>query len=776
MQQQDDYRLYLSSFKKITSIEPRPLRLNLPELEGYLSFPEQLLNKTDSTSVLSFARYKEGTTRGNENVSHMTAFVLDFDFKSGKTLSRPKEHIEGILQSTPFANSKHIWYTTFSFSDSRPNFRLVLPLEKEITPDLYKKALPQIMACFPKTATPDTCAKALAQVYFGPCVPKGSTNRFYFGNALDKPFLKVEDCLLKEQKIAPQQEAEDLELPIQVKPNAPTKDAKERYKKALECIDPDLPYDQWIQVGMALYKEFGPSSGFTLWDSWSQKGTKYQHNKSNEMQAHWKSFATTKLDGGMLVNLAKEYGFDTKTTKNNSKVVFLNPTTGEITDVEVVEEEDLPPELADVHHAFQDWEDFDQADIYDLKKWPLLHWLEQQFLANCDAKRHDMRLASVISVAGHILREVYNAPEKTHFYTLSVMPTGVGKNKFFYTTRHLLSHFNLSKQRLRNVGSVQALFKHLIQTDCKLFHSVDEISETIHQMKSHGNANVFRIKVELKELFSALEYEVTAYKNSDDSVPIFSNPFASLYWIGTEFCFEHFEESDFTTGLLNRFLLFLTRSRGETGVKSQDLKKQKQPIRLVGSPDIQYNFGDVITFEAGFNPWYDRFIDLVNTKCLLLPEGDIREHLLARAGEHLTKLAALTCDATGHVSLEGAKWAAGIVINSLKSFSYVTDKYYQLDYATKDVREVSTRIQHLVQQQEEQGRHQSQDITLTLLLRSLKKLSRKRIEEALERLKGEGTIEMREAQNKQGSPSQMITLLRTPPKLTSILNKKQENR
>ena len=764
MQQQDDYRLYLSSFKKITSINPRPLRLNLHELEGYLSFPEQLLNKTDSTSVLSFTRYKEGTTRGNENVSHMTAFVLDFDFKNGKALSKPKAHIEGILQSTPFAKLKHVWYTTFSFSDSRPNFRLILPLEREITPDLYKKALPQIIQSF-KDHKPDTCAKALAQVYFGPCVPKGSSHRFYCGHALDKPFLKVEDYLPKEQ------DTPDLERPIQIKANAPTEGAKERYRQALHHINPDLPYDQWIQVGMSLYKEFGASEGFALWDTWSQKGAKYQYNKPHEMQTHWKSFATTKIDGGMLVNLAKEYGFNPK-PKTDSKVVYLNPKTGEITDqpVEVVEDDDLPAELEDVHHAFKEWGEFDQAEIYDLKKWPLLRWLEQQFLANCDPKRHDMRLASVISVAGHILREVYNAPEKTHFYTLSVMPTGVGKNKFFYTTRHLLSHFNLSEQRLRNVGSVQALFKHLIQSDCKLFHSVDEISETIHQMKSHGNANVSRIKVELKELFSALEYEVTAYKNSDDNVPIFSNPFASLYWIGTEFCFEHFEESDFTTGLLNRFLLFLTRSRGETGVKSQDLKKQKQPIKLIGSPEVQYNFGDCITFEAGFNPWYDRFIDLVNTKCLLLPEGDIREHLLARAGEHVTKLSALTCDATGHVSLEGAKWAAGIVINSLKSFSYVTDKYYQLDYAIKDVREVSSRIVHLVEKQV----GDSNEITMRTLLKSLCKLNRKRIEEALERLKLEGTIEMREVQNKRGKPSQMITLLRTPTKPTNILTTKME--
>lgn len=765
--------IHFSSFKNITSTDPLPVDMSLEDLQAYLNAPESLESKIKAEKIFSFVRYKAGVRRGNEGILSITAIVLDFDFKA----PLPEKGLKGadkilsILAVSGLQAYKHFWYTTFSFKETHPNFRLILALEEEMTPDTYKQALPQIIDAF-KDHKPDTCSKALAQVYFGPAIniEKSFDGEplFYHGSDLDKPYLNIE-AYLPPAKLGNNQQTALTCAKSQT-------NHQQRYRQALELIHPDLPYDQWIQVGMALYKEFGPSSGFTLWDSWSKKGTKYQHNKSNEMQAHWKSFATTKLDGGMLVNLAKEYGFDTKTTKNNSKVVFLNPTTGEITDVEVVEEEDLPPELADVHHAFQDWEDFDQADIYDLKKWPLLHWLEQQFLANCDAKRHDMRLASVISVAGHILREVYNAPEKTHFYTLSVMPTGVGKNKFFYTTRHLLSHFNLSKQRLRNVGSVQALFKHLIQTDCKLFHSVDEISETIHQMKSHGNANVFRIKVELKELFSALEYEVTAYKNSDDSVPIFSNPFASLYWIGTEFCFEHFEESDFTTGLLNRFLLFLTRSRGETGVKSQDLKKQKQPIRLVGSPDIQYNFGDVITFEAGFNPWYDRFIDLVNTKCLLLPEGDIREHLLARAGEHLTKLSALTCDATGHVSLEGAKWACSVVIASLKAFSYVTDKYYQLDYATKDVREVSTRIQHLVQQQEEQGRHQSQDITLTLLLRSLKKLSRKRIEEALERLKGEGTIEMREAQNKQGSPSQMITLLRTPPKLTSILNKKQENR
>ena len=160
--------------------------MSLEELQEYLSIPEALKRKTDAQKIFSFVRYKQGTTRGNENVSHVTAIVLDFDFKTPikGTMSGycdGIDYIQELIEASPFVKTKHFWYTTFSYRDEQPNFRLILPLAsaEEMTPDEYKQALPQIIVSF-DSHQPDTCAKALAQVYFGPAVNSHAIEKKFF--------------------------------------------------------------------------------------------------------------------------------------------------------------------------------------------------------------------------------------------------------------------------------------------------------------------------------------------------------------------------------------------------------------------------------------------------------------------------------------------------------------------------------------------------------------------------------------------------------------------
>lgn len=55
---------------------------------------------------------------------------------------------------------------------------------------------------------------------------------------------------------------------------------------ALSTISPDLIYDDWIKIGAALYHSLG-EQGFSVWDAWSQRGSKYQ---AAEMRGKWTSF------------------------------------------------------------------------------------------------------------------------------------------------------------------------------------------------------------------------------------------------------------------------------------------------------------------------------------------------------------------------------------------------------------------------------------------------------------------------------------------------------
>ena len=90
--------------------------------------------------------------------------------------------------------------------------------------------------------------------------------------------------------------------------------------QALQHISPDCDYDQWIEIGQALHSEFG-EQGCSLWDTWSQGGTKYEGTK--DIEVHWKSFHQGKGVGlGTLYKHAKDAGWEapTKQTERKSAV------------------------------------------------------------------------------------------------------------------------------------------------------------------------------------------------------------------------------------------------------------------------------------------------------------------------------------------------------------------------------------------------------------------------------------------------------------------------
>lgn len=75
---------------------------------------------------------------------------------------------------------------------------------------------------------------------------------------------------------------------------------------ALDSIDPDCPYQDWLTVGLALHSH--SESNFYLWDNWSSRGSKYSSSRALERQ--WSKFTAGGGIGiGSLFHLAKDYGF-----------------------------------------------------------------------------------------------------------------------------------------------------------------------------------------------------------------------------------------------------------------------------------------------------------------------------------------------------------------------------------------------------------------------------------------------------------------------------------
>jgi hypothetical protein len=78
-------------------------------------------------------------------------------------------------------------------------------------------------------------------------------------------------------------------VPGEAKPALPGEVNREELESALSAISPDLEYEDWIHVGMALCHVYGPAAGLDMWDRWSSASSKYPGRGS--LETHWKSWS-----------------------------------------------------------------------------------------------------------------------------------------------------------------------------------------------------------------------------------------------------------------------------------------------------------------------------------------------------------------------------------------------------------------------------------------------------------------------------------------------------
>lgn len=107
-----------------------------------------------------------------------------------------------------------------------------------------------------------------------------------------------------------------------------------KVEAALEHVDPNCGYDEWIRYGMAIKAELG-DGGFAVWDAWSARSDKYQGGK--ETTSHWRSFVGNGVTGGTLYRAALDAGWRPPralpaANDNRRTAPTIDQETGEIVD------------------------------------------------------------------------------------------------------------------------------------------------------------------------------------------------------------------------------------------------------------------------------------------------------------------------------------------------------------------------------------------------------------------------------------------------------------
>lgn len=108
--------------------------------------------------------------------------------------------------------------------------------------------------------------------------------------------------------------------------------SEEEVERMLGYISPDLPYQEWFQIGMAI-KDYGLP--FDLWDRWSARGSKYV---KAEMPAKWNSFKGTGVSLGTIVYYAQQGGWKPETIRRIEPIVTKPPVTYDAETGEIHEE------------------------------------------------------------------------------------------------------------------------------------------------------------------------------------------------------------------------------------------------------------------------------------------------------------------------------------------------------------------------------------------------------------------------------------------------------
>ena len=74
--------------------------------------------------------------------------------------------------------------------------------------------------------------------------------------------------------------------------------------KSLNKINPNIGYDDWLKIGMALH-HFDSHDGLNMWDEWSSQGSNYQREECKQKWKSFKSSHSTPVTVAYIISLAK---------------------------------------------------------------------------------------------------------------------------------------------------------------------------------------------------------------------------------------------------------------------------------------------------------------------------------------------------------------------------------------------------------------------------------------------------------------------------------------
>lgn len=677
----------LSIFHSLTDIHPRKKELDDEGLQTFCKTTHVTPSKEKRSILFSPNVYEPFTTRKKENIHYMTGIVFDIDHKKPT-----QEVIQDVIAKLP-PIVVHV-YTTWSHTLEIPRWRLIIPFQDKINMSEWENIFERTYKLFNHSAV-DMSSKNPAAIYFAPYL-KDTDSLFYSESwIIDRNYLTSKDLPILPKK-------------IQKQPSATAHlDTDAKIIDALNCIDADISYDEWIKIGMALHHEWGEMA-FPIWDNWSLRGMKYPRSGETSTKNHWRSFksSASPITIGTLYKIAQEYGFNPKPEsyfgglrREDFIASHLNKTE------EYSEEDDDIDEVID--DKYFNFENFSKTDIYSVPPGlvnNLFKWFELRSLYN----NPSYSLSATIALSGFILRNYVKTSTflRTNFLVLTLGYSGSGKTHTLKGILEILKFLKLEKFFVSRLGSYQGAIETLHKNQGQLFLVQDEAS---YEMKAHSSKSVSNHEMRIQEFkmktFSCQPLTMDAIKGTD--LVTLNDSFFCEFSTATEGILQYFSQGDVTNGLLPRYFLIKAEkkfSEENTNPVFEFTKELHESlVELMNfstkmSPSIA-----ILTFEA--EQYFLSFKNCINSYIKKSRDNDLKyDAIFARMAEHAQKLALITVyknfnkpnpdDFTYEINLEGIKWAISVVVSSARHLLKTIDE----DFFENIIEENHKRVLNIIRE------------------------------------------------------------------------------
>jgi hypothetical protein len=747
--------IQFDKFESVQHVTPIPVRFTYDQMLNWIFYFKDIDKKEDRKACFSFTKYKEGRTRGKENIEFMTGIVFDFDNKHKPI--KPMEEIVSVLEKNRIM---HFWYDTFQSTIDSPRWRLIIPFSEPLPIEKWEAVYEKVFHYIGSPLGVDPVSKKSAQLYFDPYAPKSGASLFqshaFNGNILN--VIDIPDIPIPNETKETQSNAIDLKKKFSRNNNT------DKITSALSFISPDVDYDCWIRIGMALKSELG-QSGYDIWNQWSGQGIKYKNEK--DLSQHWKSFKKSGVSIGTLYGMAQERGFVMPFDDVHDVSIYpVSPQKMPSNFIQHTEQNhdpiiDIAEETLEeiINVCIEKLDYYANIDIFDIPS-PLLKKLFEWLESSSKIFQPIYSLATALSIMAFLKRNTIISPTKlrTNLYILSIGPSRSGKNNGLERIFQVMSEVGLENYLTSGVGSHQGLLKQLKENNGCVFWKQDELS---YMLKGFNNKNAStheqNIEQKLLTLYNC-KYQTTDATKGDKLERI-KDPYLNIYSTATEQIVEILKPQSAISGLLARFLIFWVHP-------GEPYKDNFHPYEEI-PPDL---LEQLKTFEAQraikqaiFTPeakeWYGKFLKEVRASQRILSENGTKvDSLVGNLPEQATKLALLTAvfdvlpagdknnqikyENWPHIRLEDIQWGVSIAMHCLKNNIAIANTF-----SDNHNEKIVNKIRDKIKNKTKDGRW----ITKSSLWRAVRYIANSRqLDEILSLLSEAGDIEKNHNNSSRG--------------------------